>query len=192
MKIGIYGGSFNPIHNAHIEIVKFVLDKLKLDKIIIIPVGTASHRDDIVVDGQLRLKMCKLAFKNEKNILVSDIEISENKVSYTIDTLNKIISLYGKENEFYEIIGGDSANYFSTWKEYEKILELSKVVIFRRKGYTGDIIHKNLIYLNTPLYDISSTMIRKKIHNNEDISDLVPKKVANFIKDNSLYINQIN
>ncbi|WP_291256042.1 nicotinate (nicotinamide) nucleotide adenylyltransferase [Fusobacterium sp.] len=187
MKIGIYGGSFNPIHNAHIEIVKFVLDKLKLDKIIIIPVGTASHRDDIVVEGKLRMKMCELAFENEKNISVSDIEINEHKVSYTIDTLYKIISLYGEENEFFEIIGEDSANYFSTWKEYKKILELSKVVVFRREGYTGDISHKNLIYLDTPLYDISSTMIRKKIHNNEDISKLVPEKVANFIKENSLY-----
>lgn len=187
MRIGIYGGSFNPIHNAHVEIVKFILDKLQLDKIIIIPVGKASHRDDVMVDGALRLKMCELAFENEENILVSNIEIKRKKTSYTIDTLRKLISLYGGHNEFYEIVGEDSAYNFSKWKEYEKILELSKVIVFRREGYNGGIEHRNLIYLDTPLYDISSTKIRKRIKNGESIEDLVPQKIADFIKINRLY-----
>ncbi len=187
MRIGIYGGSFNPIHKAHISIVKYILDKLQLDKIIIIPVGKASHREDIMVDGKLRKKMCELAFENEEKIVVSDIEVKSKKISYTIDTLRKLISLYGGYNEFYEIVGEDSAYNFSKWKEYNKILELSKVVVFRREGYDGGISHKNIIYLDTPLYDISSTMIREKIQSGESILELVPEKVAKFIETNKLY-----
>ena len=187
MRIGIYGGSFNPIHKAHVEIVKFILKKLELDRIIIIPVGKASHRDDIMLSGELRKKMCELAFEGNEKIIISDIEIKSKKTSYTIDTLKKIISFYGGHHEFYEIVGEDSAYNFSKWKEYEKILELSKVVVFRREGFNGGIEHKNIIYLDTPLYDISSTMIRNRIKNSESISDLVPEKVAKFIETNKLY-----
>lgn len=187
MRIGIYGGSFNPIHNAHIGIVKFILEKLKLDKIIIIPVGKASHRADVVLSGELRKKMCELAFQNEERVVVSDIEIRSKKTSYTIDTLRKLIALYGGNNEFYEIVGEDSAYNLASWKEYEKILELSKVIVFRREGYSGGVEHKNLIYLDTPFYNISSTMIRDRIKKDESIVDLVPKDVAEFIKRNGLY-----
>ena len=187
MKIGIYGGSFNPIHNAHVEIVKFILEQLKLDKIIVIPVGKASHRDDVMVSGKFRKKMCELAFENEEKVFVSDIEIKNKNISYTIDTLKKLISLYGEDNEFYEIVGEDSAYNFSKWKDYNQILELSKVVVFQREGYNGGVEHENVIYLDTPLYNISSTIVRNQIKNNKDISKIVPKKVANFIKENSLY-----
>lgn len=187
MRIGIYGGSFNPIHNGHINIVKYILDKLQLDRIIIIPVGKASHRNDKMVSAKLRLEMCKKAFEDMEKIVVSDIEIKSSKLSYTVDTLKKIIAFYGGHNEFYEILGEDSANYFTSWKQYEKILELSKVIVFRRKGYKGEIEHKNVIYLDTPLYDVSSTMIRKKVKNNENISDLVPKGVLELIIKEKLY-----
>lgn len=187
MKIGIYGGSFNPIHNAHVEIVKFILEQLKLDKIIVIPVGKASHRDDIMVSGKFRKKMCELAFENEEKVFVSDIEIKNKSISYTIDTLKKLISLYGEDNEFYEIVGEDSAYNFSKWKDYNQILELSKVVVFQREGYNGGVEHENVIYLDTPLYNISSTMVRNQIKNNEDISKIVPKKVAQFIQEKKLY-----
>ena len=108
MRIGIYGGSFNPIHKAHVEIVKFILKKLELDRIIIIPVGKASHRDDIMLSGELRKKMCELAFEGNEKIIISDIEIKSKKTSYTIDTLKKIISFYGGHHEFYEIVGEDA------------------------------------------------------------------------------------
>ena len=187
MKIGIFGGTFNPIHKAHVEIVKFILKELNLDKIIIIPVGKASHKNDILVNGELRKKMCELAFEGEKDIVISDIEIKSKKVSYTIDTLKKLISYYGGHNEFYEIIGEDSAYTFSSWKEYEKILELSKVVVFRREGYERKLEHHNIIYLDTPFYNISSTMIRDRLSKGESIEDLLPDSVADFIKKNNLY-----
>lgn len=188
MRIGIYGGSFNPIHKAHVEIVKFILKKLELDRIIIIPVGKASHRDDVMLSGELRKKMCELAFEGNEKIIISDIEIKSKKTSYTIDTLKKIISFYGGHHEFYEIVGEDSAYNFSKWKDYKKILELSKVIVFRREGYNGGISHNNIIYLDTPLYNISSTLVRERLKKNEKVDDLLPQKVADFIQKNKLYI----
>lgn len=187
MRIGIYGGSFNPIHKAHVEIVKFILKKLELDRIIIIPVGKASHRDDIMLSGELRKKMCELAFEGNEKIIISDIEIKSKKTSYTIDTLKKIISFYGGHHEFYEIVGEDSAYNFSKWKDYKKILELSKVIVFRREGYSGGVSHNNIIYLDTPLYNISSTLVRERLKKNEKVDDLLPQKVADFIQKNKLY-----
>ena len=188
MKIGIYGGSFNPIHFGHIKIATYVLEKFNLDNVLIIPVGTPSHRENNLVPGDYRLKMCQLAFKNYKNIEISDIEIKNDSISYTIDTLKKIQKLYGKENEFFEIIGEDSADYFSQWKDYKKILEKSKVVVLKRKGYKSLLQDKNLIYLDSPLFNVSSTLVRENLKNGKDINEFLPKEVVEFIKENKLYL----
>ena len=90
MKIGIYGGSFNPVHNGHLNIVKYILHQLKLDKIIVIPVGKPSHRADNLESSASRIEMCRAAFENIPNVEVSEIEIAKDKTSYTINTLKKI------------------------------------------------------------------------------------------------------
>ena len=187
MRIGIFGGSFNPIHNAHITIARYILNKLQLDKLIVIPVGKASHKNFKMADPEIRLEMCKKAFETDEKITVSDIEIRSSKVSYTIDTLKKLISIYGGHNEFYEIIGEDSADNLDTWKNYKDILKLSKIVVFRRAEYKNIIQNKNILYLDTPLYEISSTMIREKIRKGEDVSQYIPDGVFEIIKKNNLY-----
>lgn len=187
MKIGIYGGSFNPVHYGHLNIVKYVLNQLKLDKIIVIPVGKPSHKANNLESGILRTEMCRAAFENLHNVEVSGIETDKDKISYTINTLKKIIEIYGEKNDFYEIIGEDSAYHFKEWKNYEEILKLSKVVVLRRKGYIGAIQHKNMIYLESPFFDISSTEIREKIKNKIDISNLIPEKVKKIIEEKKLF-----
>lgn len=187
MRIGIFGGSFNPIHNAHINIARYILNKLDLDKIIVIPVGKPSHKNLKMADSHLRLEMCQKAFEMDEKIVVSDIEIKSPKTSYTIDTLKKLISIYGWHNEFYEIVGEDSADSLDSWKNYKEILKLSKMVVFRRGHYKNIISHNNLIYLDTPLYELSSTMIREKIKKNEDVSKYIPENVLKIITENNLY-----
>lgn len=186
MKIGIFGGSFNPIHNGHIEIVKFMISALSLDKMFIVPLGIPSHKKNNLVAGEKRVAMCKLAFKDLKNIEILDLEVKQNSTSYTIDTLKKIISIYGEYNEYFEIIGKDSADYFNQWKNYEEILKLSTVVVFDRGECMGEKI-QGLIYLKTTLFPISSTQIREKIKKNEDIESFVPLAVKEFIKKYNLY-----
>lgn len=186
MKIGIYGGSFNPIHNGHIYIAKFIIDYLNLDKLLIIPVGTPSHRKNVLEDGSMRLKMCEMAFKNEKKIEVLDIEIKSKEISFTYDTLLKIIAMY-PNNEYFEIIGEDSGAYFHRWKKYKEILKLAKVVVLQRKGYKTLIKDSNLLQVKNPFFNFSSTRIREAILTEESIEDMVPKEIAEFIKVNRLY-----
>ncbi|MGL4936221.1 MAG: nicotinate-nucleotide adenylyltransferase [Cetobacterium sp.] len=187
MKIGIYGGSFNPIHNGHIYIAKFILKKLKLDKLLIIPVGNPSHRENSLLDGKLRLEMCKIAFRNEVQIEISDIEINSKEVCYTYDTLLEVIKMY-PNSEYFEIIGEDSGAYFQKWKNYEEILKLSKVVILQRKGYTTTIKSQNIIHIKNKFLNFSSTELRKAVMSGYSIENMVPKEIEEFIKNNKLYM----
>ena len=188
MRIAIYGGSFNPMHIGHKKIVDYVLNNLNMDKIIIIPVGIPSHRENNLEQSNTRLKICKEIFKGNKKIEVSDIEIKSEGKSYTYDTLLKLIDLYGENNEFFEIIGEDSLKSLKTWKNYEELLKICKFIVFRRKDDKNIQIdeeflnNKNIIILENEYYDISSTEIRNMVKNNEDISAFVNKKVKKLIE----------
>ena len=188
MRIAIYGGSFNPMHIGHEKIVDYVLDNLNIDKIIIIPVGIPSHRENNLEQSDTRLKICKEIFKGNKKIEVSDIEIKSEGKSYTYDTLLKLMVLYGENNEFFEIIGEDSLKSLKTWKNYEELLKICKFIVFRRKDDKNIQIdeeflnNKNIIILENEYYDISSTEIRNMVKNNEDISAFVNKKVKKLIE----------
>ena len=188
MKIAIYGGSFNPMHIGHEKIVDYVLNNLNMDKIIIIPVGIPSHRENNLEQSDTRLKICKEIFKGNKKIEVSDIEIKGEGKSYTYDTLQKLMDLYGENNEFFEIIGEDSLKNLKTWKNYEELLKICKFIVFRRKDDKNIQIdeefinNKNIIILENEYYDISSTEIRNMVKNNEDISAFVNKKVKKLIE----------
>ena len=188
MRIAIYGGSFNPMHIGHEKIVDYVLNNLNMDKIIIIPVGIPSHRENNLEQSDTRLKICKEIFKGNKKIEVSDIEIKSEGKSYTYDTLLKLMDLYGENNEFFEIIGEDSLKSLKTWKNYEELLKICKFIVFRRKDDENIQIdeeflnNKNIIILENEYYDISSTEIRNMVKNNEDISAFVNKKVKKLIE----------
>ena len=188
MRIAIYGGSFNPMHIGHEKIVDYVLNNLNMDKIIIIPVGIPSHRENNLEQSDTRLKICKEIFKGNKKIEVSDIEIKGEGKSYTYDTLLKLMDLYGENNEFFEIIGEDSLKSLKTWKNYEELLKICKFIVFRRKDDKNIQIdeeflnNKNIIILENEYYNISSTEIRNMVKNNEDISAFVNKKVKKLIE----------
>ncbi len=187
MKIAIYGGSFNPMHRGHEQIVEYILKNLDMDKIIIVPVGIPSHRENNLEQSDTRLKICREIFKDNSKIEVSDIEIKSNGKSYTYDTLIKLIEVYGKNNEFFEIIGEDSLKNFKTWKNYKELLKICKLIVFRRNDDEDKEIDKeffknsNIIILKNEYYNYSSTEIREKVKNGEDISNLVNKNVEKII-----------
>ena len=187
MRIAIYGGSFNPMHRGHEQIVEYILKNLNMDKIIIVPVGIPSHRENNLEQSDTRLKICREIFKDNSKIEVSDIEIKSNGKSYTYDTLIKLIEVYGKNNEFFEIIGEDSLKNFKTWKNYKELLKICKLIVFRRNDDEDKEIDKeffknsNIIILKNEYYNYSSTEIREKVKNGEDISKLVNKNVEKII-----------
>ena len=187
MKIAIYGGSFNPMQRGHEQIVEYILKNLDMDKIIIVPVGIPSHRENNLEQSDTRLKICREIFKDNSKIEVSDIEIKSDGKSYTYDTLIKLIEVYGKNNEFFEIIGEDSLKNFKTWKNYKELLKICKLIVFRRNDDEDKEIDKeffknsNIIILKNEYYNYSSTEIREKVKNGEDISNLVNKNVEKII-----------
>ncbi|WP_320046592.1 nicotinate-nucleotide adenylyltransferase [uncultured Ilyobacter sp.] len=185
-KIGVYGGSFNPVHRGHVEIIKYVLKEMELDRLIIIPVGCPSHKEDLLLEGEKRIELLRAACMDIDSVEVSDIEIKNKGVSYTYDTLLNLKKKY-IDASFYEIIGEDSADYLHEWKDYEKMVEECKFVVLKRNGYAYRAEHKNIIVLESPLYRYSSSEIRERLKKGLDITGMVPEKVHEIIIKEKLY-----
>lgn len=187
MKIGIFGGSFNPVHLGHQKIVKYILQKMKLDKILVIPVGIPSHRENILESGLHRFHMCQLAFEHLKEVEVLDIEIKKKEPCYTYDTLLEIQNIYGKNQEYFEIIGEDSLAYFDSWKKADEILKLSKLLVLQRESFQLVSQNPSILLLNSPTFPVSSTEIRESLQQGkEEIAWLAPK-ILEYIQRHKLY-----
>lgn len=199
-RIGIYGGTFSPIHNGHIAAAKAFLDQMKLDKVIIVPTHIPPHKkENDGTDSLHRLQMCDIAFENEERIETSDIEISRGGCSYTIDTLR---SFEAEQRKLFLLCGTDMMLTFDRWKNVEQIFSICCPVYIRREAddnLNEQIISKNNEYhqkygaafrrIVTDPIMISSTELRNMIQKGEDISEFVPDAVAKYIKEHSLYVS---
>lgn len=195
---GIFGGTFDPIHNGHLHIAYEALYKLGLDKVIFIPSGNPPHKTDkIVTDAQIRFTLVKETIENEKKFQVSDYEIKKKNLSYTYETLNFFNSLQ-PEIQWYFITGVDCLMEIDTWKNVHQILSQCKFVVFNRPGYNKQDIEsqkrkieekydKKIIFLDIPILEISSTQIREKIKKGESVSYLIPEKVNYLLNKMELY-----
>lgn len=187
MKIGILGGTFNPIHLGHLIMAEEVADKLNLDKVIFVPTYMPPHKENSDIAPAVdRLKMVKLAIKNNKRFSVSDIEIRRKGLSYTIDTIREFKKLY-PEDELYFIIGSDLIKYLDSWKDLEEILKLIKFIVATRPGYPLDKIPQHISTINIRAIDISAYQIREAIKNNQSFRYLVPDEVYYYINKKGLY-----
>ncbi len=198
MKIAIFGGSFNPIHNGHIQLVNAFTDKLELDRAIIIPAYVSPFKEkDKSVTPMQRYEMCRLAFRDNVKAEVSDIEICREGASYTYMTLEKLSKKY-RGDELFLITGADMFMSVHTWSHPEIIFRLATICGIPRNGEDIDSLKKQAEYLEkhgarTEILDISvltvsSTEIRDRVKNRESISGLVPGAVENYILENRLYI----
>ena len=195
-RLGIIGGTFDPIHLAHLYIAEQAKKTLKLDKIIFMPAGSQPLKiDKTVTEASLRLSMVKDAIEGKIGFEVSDYEIKKEGISYTFETLEQFSKM---DREIYFIAGGDSLMSLSKWKGVDKIFQLCKFVVFTRPGYSYESLlkHKDyfeekykgeIIILNFTELDISSTDIREAISLGEDINKLLPEKVIEVIKEKNLY-----
>lgn len=198
-KIGIFGGSFNPVHNGHVNLAKNYLKTLSLDLLLIIPTNIPPHKENKnMAPAQDRLNMLSLAFDGIDSVVVSDIELKSEGKNYTILTLEKLTKIY-PDAEFYLIVGGDMFLSFETWRDYKKILSICTVCAAPRKvdevarltAYVQKIDPKNenTIILDLPVVDVSSTQVRECILNNGDFKNLVSEKVFDYIIQKELYKN---
>ena len=189
MKVGIFGGTFDPVHIGHIITTRFVLEKRGLDKIIFIPCNISPLKTSVESSFPIhRLNMLKLAIEDIPQFEFSDYEINKGDVSYTYDTLLEMKKYY----EHLElIIGFDNLIVFDKWKNPDKIFEIANVVAMKRNTETEiKIAHKyfdKTIVLDTPTIEISSTEIRERVTKKLPVDYLVPEKVKEYILTNGLY-----
>lgn len=187
-KVGLFGGTFDPIHFGHLITAQSVMEIRNLSQIIFVPTNTSPLKQEIESASPIhRFQMTKLATQYFKSFSVSDFEINKSGISYSIDTIKHFKNLY---SNLELIIGYDNFLVFDKWFKWEEILELVNVVVLRRFFENSGQSKLNLdkfIFVDSPTIQISSTDIRKREMNNLPIDLLVQPEVLNYIKFNNLY-----
>lgn len=198
LRIGIYGGTFAPVHNGHVAAAKAFMEQMKLDYLFIIPTYLPPHKQiDASDDPLYRLKMCELAFADIDGVVISDMEIQRGGKSYTYDTL---CELSREDARLFLLCGTDMVLTFDTWYRFEDILKMCYPVYVRREN---DPLLGNRVVAKIQEYyqkygvmfrrivmdpiPISSTEIRQAVKNKKNISAMVPLGVEKFIRENGLY-----
>ena len=191
-RIGIFGGTFNPPHIAHSIVAESVRAQLILDKIIFIPSGNPPLKESIPAED--RLAMANLAFGDDINFEVSDIEIRDiTEKSYTVDTLKKLrIKYEGERIKLFLIIGADNLLDLPRWKDPEQLFQLAEIVVINRPGFdpknSKQEFYEKAKFIDVPFLEISSSMIREYVKIGRPVKYLVTKEVEEYIEDNKLYL----
>lgn len=189
MNIGLFFGSFNPIHTGHLIIANYMANYTDLDQVwlVVSPHNPLKQKSDLISSYD-RLEMARLATENAQNIRVSDIEFSLPQPSYTIDTLMHLKERY-PEHQFSLIMGSDNLASLKKWKNYELILRDYRILVYPRPGSSDAELskHPSVTLTETPLMEISATFIRKAISSKKNVQYFLPEKVLQFIESKNLY-----
>ena len=188
MRIGILGGTFNPIHIGHLILAEEALLKLKLDKVVFVPTYIPPHKYvDLSVKPKDRLKMTELAIADNTSFEVSTFELDSKKKSYSIDTLKSFRDTYGEDAQLFFITGSDLLKDLFSWKNVNEIFKMSKFIVANRPGYpVKDVPKEAETVVITPI-EVSSEDIRKRLREGRSIRYLVPEKVRTYIIKHGLY-----
>ena len=190
MNIGLFGGSFNPIHNGHVRLAKSLLQEAALDEVwFLVSPQNPFKQDQQLLDDDKRLQLVRLALKEEPQLMASDFEFHLPKPSYTWNTLQALEQEY-PERKFTLLIGGDNWEAFDKWYRYEDILKRYPIIVYPREGskVSGAKFQGSEIQIvETPLINISSTQIRQRLHEGKSVRGLVNTEVAMVIEQEHLY-----
>lgn len=193
MKIGIFGGSFNPIHIGHVMLASYLRQYEGFDEIwlMLSPLNPLKVNSTDMIPDVTRLAMLDIALKDAPGLKVSDVELSMPRPSYTINTLKYLSKRYPRHS-FKVIIGADNWKIFSQWRNSQTIIDDYGVVVYPRPGYQlGPVYDDNVdVIVGAPIADISSTWVRKAIARGKDLNFFLPPGVFEYIKQNKLYVPQ--
>jgi len=188
----LFGGSFNPPHNAHVALAEAALNKVENSRVVWMPAATPPHKqyDSDLASAKHRLAMVRLAAADNDRFEVSDSEIRRGAVSYTVDTLRALKKRYA-DVRLALLFGGDSLAQFPTWREPEAILKLARLLVYRRpgarEGYIPGWVKKRVTFIDAPQIDVSSTNLRERIRSGFSARGLVPDAVLASIEEHGLY-----
>lgn len=185
--IGIFGGSFNPVHNGHLALARYIASSGLVDNVWLTLSPLNPLKNASAVSEADRLAMLEIAVKDMTGISVCDIELSLPQPSYTINTLNTLQSIH-PDYRFRLITGADNLAIFDRWRDGRRIIEDYGLIVYPRPGYTLQESGSGITTLpGAPLYDISSTEIRHRIAHGNDVSTLLPHSVYQYILKHHLY-----
>jgi nicotinate-nucleotide adenylyltransferase len=188
LRLGIYGGAFDPPHNAHVALARAAVGQAQLDELLVFPTGNAWHRTGQLTAAPHRLAMTRRAFEGLPKTVVDDREMSRRGPTYTIDTLREL-RRESPQAELFLVIGEDQARAFTTWHEWTQIVRIATLCVARRPPFEGGLAvpGARLIELELPSMPESATAIRELARRGEDVSSLVPPPVASYIASHHLY-----
>ncbi len=199
IRIGIMGGTFDPIHNGHLVLAEQIRTRFNLQKIYFIPVGNAPHKKNTTKSTKYdRYNMTKIAIESNEYFEISDIEIKKEEVSYTIDTIKEIKRQLNADDKLYFITGADAILLIDTWKDYKELFELVTFIGATRPGISVEELQDKINEVKkkhgvdieitkVPALAISSTDIRKRVENGDSIKYLLPEEVEKYILENGIY-----
>lgn len=199
-RIGIMGGTFDPIHYGHLYIAECARYRFKLESVVFIPAGEPAHKHrKNIVDAFHRLEMTRLAVQSNPFFSLSDIEVKRCGPTYTVDTLEHLHQETGETTEFFFITGADAIIEILTWKDVNRVFELCQFIAVTRPGYSLDKMQEVLSQLEPRFHSkihihetsgimVSSTEIRQSIARSEPVRYLLPEKVEQYILAHDLYL----
>ena len=214
-RIGAYGGTFDPVHNGHVEVVRAIVKHFGLDQLLIIPAHRPPHKGRKQIAGDYhRFTMAVLASFDEPHVLVSTIELEAPDRPYTFETVDRLRSVFGSETSLFFIMGADSFEEINTWREPARLLSSANLIVVTRPGHdiggshledrfrstivdlrgredyvysSGDPGEHQIFLTGYVNIGISSTEIRRRVRDGESIGEMVPPRVADYIKKYKLY-----
>lgn len=187
-RIGILGGTFNPLHIGHLAIAEVAQEKMDLDKVIFVPSSKPPHkRITHLASAEDRLEMVRLSIKNNPKFDVSDFEVMRGGKSYTIDTVKYFRQKFGQDVKLYFIVGIDAAVELHTWRDVDDIIKYVSFVVVNRPGHEDGAPEVPHHSITMPGLDIASSYIRRRLHQGKSIKYLVPEKVFRYIEQHNLF-----
>lgn len=197
--LGVFGGTFNPIHNGHLLICETIREEFGLEKILFVPAQIPPHKDvNRVAEAEHRLEMTRLAISDNPHFEVSDIEMKREGASYTVDTLAAFKTLYGPDTLLNLIVGADAIVQLTSWRRFEEILKLCRIIVARRPDTGDDALDRAIDRLigdygavikksKAVAMPYSSTEIRERVKSRLSIRYRVPPCVEDYIREHRLY-----
>lgn len=199
MRIGIFGGTFDPVHNAHLLLAEQSREQANLDEVWLIPAGSPPHKESTgISSGKQRREMLDFAIAGNPAFVIKDLELHREGPSYTVETLRQLKETH-PDDEFFLIVGADSVRDLHTWREPEAILELATLIGVNRPNISlpdlteltqkfGEDVIAKILWVTMPGIDISSTDIRKRLRENKSVRYMTPRAVEVYIHNNRLYL----